>query len=68
MVELNGAAKIACEKCRHTFYVDSADLDIDQTWADERRMGAEIFYGGEIELSCPKCRNLIQLTYEASEY
>jgi restriction system protein len=68
MAILSGIAEIKCEKCGKTFSIDAADLDIDQVGADERQMGAEIFYAGKVELQCPKCRNAIQVSYEASEY
>lgn len=68
MASLLGIAEISCNQCNHSFGVDAADLDIEQTGADERQMGAEIFYGGEVEVICPKCRNSIDITYEASEY
>ena len=61
-------AEIACKKCGHSFHIDAADMDLEQVGVDERQMGAEIFYSGEVELNCPKCRNLIEVSYEASEY
>lgn len=68
MASLSGIAEISCNQCNHSFDIDAADLDIEQTGPDERQMGAEIFYSGEVEISCPKCRNHIEVTYEASEY
>lgn len=68
MASLSGTAEISCNQCTHSFAIDAADLDIEQTGSDERQMGAEIFYSGEVEVSCPKCRNPIEVTYEASEY
>ena len=68
MASLSGIAKVSCNQCNHSFGIDAADLDIEQTGADERQMGYEIYYSGEVEVSCPKCRNLIKVTYEASEY
>lgn len=68
MAFLSGIAEIKCEKCGNTFSIDADDLDIDQVGADERQMGVEIFYVGDVELQCPKCRNAIQVSCEASEY
>lgn len=68
MASLSGIAEISCIRCSHSFSIDAADLDIEQTGADERQMGDEIFYSGEVEVGCPKCHNLIEVTYEASEY
>ncbi len=68
MASLSGIAEISCNQCSHSFSIDATDLDIEQTGADERQMGTEIFYSGEVEVGCPKCHNLIEVTYEASEY
>lgn len=68
MASLSGIAEISCAQCNHSFGIDAADLDIEQTGYDERQMGAEIFYSGEVQVSCPKCRNPIEVEYEASEY
>jgi len=68
MTTLSGIAEIKCDKCGKTFSIDAADLDVDQTGADERQMGTEIFYAGEVDLQCPKCRNAIAVIYKASEY
>lgn len=50
MTTLSRIAESRCDKCGKSFSIDAADLDIDQVGADERQMGAEIFYVGEIEL------------------
>lgn len=68
MATLSGIAEIKCDKCEKSFSIDATDLDFDQVGANERHMGAEIFYAGEVELQCPKCRNTIEVSYEASEY
>lgn len=65
---LSGSAKIECKKCCHCFHIDASDLDVDQVGSDERQMGQEVFYGGDVELNCPKCGNSIIISYEASEY
>lgn len=68
MAVLSGIAEIKCDKCGNSFSIDASDLDVDQVGADERQMGAEIFYAGEVKLQCPTCRNAIEISYEASEY
>jgi restriction system protein len=68
MAVLSGIAEIECEKCRKSFHIDASDLDVDQVGAEERQMGAELFYAGEVALECPTCRNAIEVSYEASEY
>lgn len=68
MVSLSGIAEISCAQCNHSFGVDAADLNIEETGYDDREMGTEVFYSGEMQVCCPKCRNLIEVEYEASEY
>lgn len=68
MAVLSGIAEIECDKCGKSFSIDASDLDVDQVGAEERQMGAEIFYAGKVELQCPTCRNEIEISYEASEY
>lgn len=68
MASQSGIAEILCNHCDHKFIIDATDLDIQQVGAEEREMGAEIFYSGQVEIMCPKCWNQIEVTYEASEY
>lgn len=68
MASLTEMAEVACTECGHSFHIDIADLDFQEVGAEERQMGAEIFYSGEVELNCPKCGNLIEVSYEESEY
>lgn len=68
MAGLSGIAVIKCDKCGSAFSIDASDLDVNQIDADERQMGAEIFYSGKVTLECPTCQNEIELSYEASEY
>ncbi|MDP3269808.1 MAG: restriction endonuclease [Legionella sp.] len=68
MALLSGTAAIECTNCQNLLLIDASDLDIDQVGSDERQMGAEIFYSGDINIVCPKCNNDIKLGYEASEY
>lgn len=68
MAILSGIAEIECKRCGKSFLIDASDLGVDQVGSDERQMGAEIFYAGEVELECPTCRNEIKVSYEASEY
>ena len=68
MAILCGNAVIECDKCGKTFAIDAADLDVDQVGGDERQMGFEVYYAGEVGLQCPKCRHSIEVSYEASEY
>ncbi len=65
---LSGFAEIKCEQCGTLFKVAAEDLDIEQTGADERQMGTELLYTGQVNLECPTCDNEIELSYEASEY
>jgi|GEM_PF-218801 len=68
MSNLSGNAEIRCSKCDSTFSIDGSDIYVYEVGSEERSMGAEIFYGGSSEFSCPKCRNEIEVKYEASEY
>lgn len=68
MAALSGIAEIKCDKCGNCFNIDASDLDVDQVGSDDRQMGAELFYAGQVELECPTCRNRIEVSYEASEY
>ncbi|TKB68342.1 MAG: hypothetical protein E8D47_02465 [Nitrospira sp.] len=53
MALLSGTAELQCKHCENAFHIDAYDLDIDRVGADERQMGAEIFYEGAQELNCP---------------
>jgi len=64
----SGNAEVRCAKCHGTFSIDASDINVDEVASEERNMGAEIFYEGISEFSCPKCGNEIEVKYEASEY
>jgi hypothetical protein len=68
MATLSGKAELTCNNCHHSFSIDAADLDLGQVGADERQMGAEIYYSGNVEVGCPKCRSRIEVSCDASEY
>lgn len=68
MASLSGIAKVQCEKCGNVLSIDAGDLDLEQIGAEERQMGLEIFYAAEAVLQCPKCRQAIEVGYDASEY
>lgn len=65
---LSGFSEIKCNQCGTLFKIAAEDLDVDQTSADERQMGTELLYTGQIDLECPTCNTEIELSYEASEY
>lgn len=60
--------RVKCQKCRKVSTLDRDDLSIEELYSNERSMGLEIAYGGEIEFPCPKCGNNIEVMYEAYEY
>ena len=60
--------RVKCQKCRKVSTLDRDDLCIEELSSDQREMGLEIAYGGEIDFSCPKCGNDIEVSYEAYEY
>jgi len=68
MPELNGVAEVKCQKCESSLVIDGSDVYVDEVGSEERNMGAEVFYEGILEITCPKCRNEIEFKYEASEY
>jgi len=68
MALLSGTAELQCKHCENAFHIDASELGVDQVGADERQMGAEIFYAGAVELNCPKCGGYIEVKYDASEY
>lgn len=68
MPELSGIAEVKCSKCENSLIIDGSDVYVDEIGFEERSMGAEVFYEGVLEITCPKCSNEIELKYEASEY
>jgi restriction system protein len=68
MASLSGIAEIKCDKCGNPFRIDASDMEAYEVGMEEREMGAEVFYAGDVALECPKCRNAIEVTYDASEY
>src|ERR1700722_14117780 len=61
-------AEIKCSRCNIYFLIDEIDIDYQDVGIEERDMGAEIFYEGKAELSCPSCKRPIEIRIEASEY
>ncbi len=68
MSQLYGRAEIKCLRCKNILGIDGLDIDVEFVANEERQMGAELFYEGSSEFSCPKCGNDIKVIYEASEY
>lgn len=68
MPMLYGAAEFTCSQCGHSLTVDSELVDLELVGADEREMGPEIIYRGEVDVVCVECNQPISLSYDASEY
>lgn len=68
MTFLAGSADLQCEACQSVLRVDASDIDFEAYDTQERAMGPETLYVGSIDFECPKCRRIMQVTYEASEY
>lgn len=64
----NGVASVECDTCHAHFDVDASDLDIQESGGQEREMGPEVFYFGQLDVHCPLCRTSIEITHESSEY
>jgi restriction system protein len=65
---LAGSADLQCDACRSVLRIDASDIDFEAYDTQERAMGPETFYVGAINFECPKCRRIMQVTYEVSEY
>lgn len=59
---------INCKECDEEFDVLWETLEVEQTGSDERSMGAEVTYTGEVELDCPSCGKVNQVEYMATAY
>lgn len=68
MIELPGEAEIRCSNCTSSFYVSGSDIYVESQGSEERSMGAEVFYHGAGDFTCPNCDEVIEVEYEASEY
>lgn len=68
MTLLAGSADLQCEACRSVLRIDASDLDFEAYGTQERAMGPETFYVGSVEFECLKCRRIMEVTYEVSEY
>lgn len=68
---LSGKVTFKCSnvECQEVMHVNSSDFDIDCTWSDENRgMGQENGYEGNITINCPACGEEIEVKYEYTEY
>lgn len=68
---ISGKASFICSNkdCDENFVVNGSDFDVQNTWTDEDRgMGAEEGYEGTLNVTCPKCGEEIEVTFEFTEY
>lgn len=68
---LSGKMKFKCsnKECSEVIELDSSDFDFQNTWSDEDRgMGTEEGYEGEVQLVCPNCNEEYEVSYEYTEY
>jgi len=59
--------KIQCDDCQKVHQVDGKKIDFEQVDSDERQMGAEITYEGNIEIQCD-CGKNIEVNHLFWEY
>lgn len=59
--------KIQCEDCQKVHQIDEIEMDYKQIDSDEREMGAEITYEGNIEIQCD-CGKSIEINHLFWEY
>ncbi len=59
--------KVQCNECEKVHQINQADFDFEEVDSDERKMGAEITYGGTLEISCD-CGHSIEITHHFWEY
>jgi len=67
-LNLSGTAIIECQKCSNELAIDGSDICMDAVSSEERGMGPEVGYEGELECECPKCGNNVLIRHSAWEY
>lgn len=68
MANSSGTGLFKCKSCGNVMSVDADDLDMQETYEEERQMGPEIFHYGQFEIDCPRCGSGIEIVYEGGEY
>ena len=64
-----GSLAIKCGKCGHVSKPTTSEFGFELIGTNpDRQMGAEYFYEATYEFNCPKCRNVINITSDYSEY
>ncbi|MDD2760368.1 MAG: hypothetical protein PHH11_08740 [Methylomonas sp.] len=59
--------KIQCAGCKKVHQIDAKEIDFEQVDSDERQMGVEITYEGNIEIQCD-CGKTIEVSHLFWEY
>lgn len=59
--------KIQCNGCQKTHQIDANEITFEQVDSDERQMGAEITYEGNVEIQCD-CGQNIEVNHLFWEY
>lgn len=59
--------KVQCCGCSNVHQIDGQEISFAQVGSDEREMGEEIGYEGNIEVAC-NCGNAIEVSHAFWEY
>lgn len=59
--------KLTCDSCGELHSVDTSEFDYDAVDSDERQMGTETTYEGELTITC-ECGAEISVTHRVWEY
>lgn len=68
MWQFSGTIGFSCSSCGYSEDIEIDDFDIECISSSERQMGPENIYELLYEFECPRCRRIISLSFEASEY
>jgi hypothetical protein len=60
--------RLTCNNCGTDYQFEDSELDFDCVSSDERQMGPENEYVGQIEFDCDKCKNHITVEFDFWEY
>ncbi len=59
--------KVQCDECEKEHQINQKEFDFEQVDSDERQMGAEITYEGDLEFTCD-CGQHITVIHRFWEY